>query len=230
MLWKIFEQKGVKLYLKRITLIVIISIICAFFIRTIGTVFPQIFKNIFIVKISLLVNIIFILSYFIFWLIFYKEYASTKTDVVKITCLLTIISSLAVLFLYLKKLPLVFNLNINFPLFLINPYIDALVPLISSIFHLIFFVAFRNSLQYEEERILNKPILSMIAGISLFLFFHLVVLVNFITTNKFEWLEHMPRVIAVGTIPLLIIAVFLILIFYFRFYYFLDSGCKIKKE
>ena len=75
---------------------------------------------------------------------------------------------------------------------------------------------------------LSKPILSIIVGTSFFLFFHLVVLVNFITTNKLEWLEHMPRVVVVGTVPLIIIAVFLILVFYYRFYYFLDSGYKTR--
>jgi len=210
------------------TLIVIIGIICSFSIRIFGTLFPQIFKNIYMVKLTIMVNILFVLSHFFFWLIFYKEYASTKKPILKMTCFLAIIGSFAVSFIYLKKFPFVFDMNLNFPLFLMNPYIDALLPLISSIFHLLFFVAFRNSIKLEEEKMLSKPILSIIVGISFFLFLHLVVLLNFITTNKFEWLEHMPRVVAVGTAPLIIIAVFLILIFYYRFYYFLDSGYKIR--
>ena len=208
--------------------IVIVGIICSFSIRTFGTVFPQIFKNIYILKLAILINILFILSHFLFWLIFYKEYASTKKNIVRMTCFLAIIGSFAVSFLYLKKLPFVFNMNVNLPLFLMNPYTDALLPLISSIFHLIFFVAFRNSMELEEKRMLSKPILSIIVGTSFFLFFHLVVLANFITTNKFRWLEHMPRAVAVGTVPLIIIAVFLTLIFYYRFYHFLDSDYKIR--
>lgn len=216
------------MYLKKMTLIVIIGIICSFSIRTFGTLFPQIFKNIHMVRLTILVNILFILSHFLFWLIFYEEYASTKKNILKMTCFLAIIGSFAISILYLKKLPFLFDMNVNFPLFLMNPFIDALLPLLSSIFHLIFFVVFRNSMELEEERMLSKPILSIIVGISFFLFFHVVVLVNFITTNKFEWLEHMPRVVAVGTVPLIIIAVFLILIFYYRFYYFLNSGYKIR--
>jgi hypothetical protein len=180
------------------------------------------------VKLTILVNVLFILSHFLFWLIFYKEYASTKKPIFKMTCSLAVIGSFAVSFLYLKELPFVFNTSVNFPLFLLNPYIDALLPLISSVFQLIFFVAFRNSMDLEEERMLSRPILSIIVGISFFLFFHLIVLVNFIATNKFKWLEHLPRFVAVGTVPLIIIAVFLILIFYYRFYYFLDSVYKIR--
>jgi uncharacterized membrane protein YbhN (UPF0104 family) len=76
---------------------------------------------------------------------------------------------------------------------------------------------------------LSKPIISIIVGISFLLFFHLIVLINFVTTNKFEWLEHMPRLVAVSTAPLLMIAVLLILHFYYRFYYFLHSHSWNKK-
>jgi multisubunit Na+/H+ antiporter MnhF subunit len=89
-------------------------------------------------------------------------------------------------------------------------------------------MVFRNSLELEEKKILSKPILSIIAGNLLFLSLHLIVLINFIATNKFQWLEHMPRLVAVGAVPLIIIAVLLILTFYYRFYYFLDSYYKIR--
>jgi hypothetical protein len=214
--------------LKKITRILIIAIICSFSVRIVGTVFPQIFHNIHMVKGAILVNTFFILSHLIFWLIFYKEYASAKDAILKKTCLLPIIGSLAISLLYLKKLPFVFDTDVTFPLFLMNPYVDAFVPAVSSAFSLIFFVIFKNSLEPEEERVLRKPVLSMIWGITIFFFLHLIVLVNFITTDTFEWLEHMPRVVAVGTVPLIVIAVFLMLNFYYRFYYFLDSWYKMK--
>ena len=216
------------MYLKKITLIVIIAIICSFSIRTFGTVFPQIFQNIHMAKGTVLVNTFFILSHLSFWLIFYREYASAKDVILKKTCLLPVIGSFAVSLLYLKKLPFVFDMEIVFPLFLMSPYVDAFVPLISSILSLIFFVVFKNSIELEEERMLRKPILSMIGGISIFLVLHLIVLVNFIATDAFKWLEHMPRAVAVGTVPLIVIVVFLILHFYYRFYCFLDSCYKMK--
>lgn len=216
------------MYLQKITLILIVAIIFSFSIRIFGTVFPQIFRSFFIVKVTILLNAFFILSHLLFWVVFYKEYALTKTASLKKASLLAITCSLAVSFLYLKKLPVVFEMNLDFPLFLMNPYIDAFVPLISSIVYLILFVIFRNSIELKEKKLLNKPILSIIFGTAIFLCLHLIVICNFFTTNKFEWLEHMPRAVAVGTVPLIIIAVFLILIFYYRFYYFLDSGYKIK--
>jgi len=216
------------LYLRRMTLIVIISVIASFSIRTFGTIFPQIFKNILIVKATILINALFILSHLLFWLVFYWEYISTEKVTLKKTCILAIIGSFAVSANYMKKLPFVFGMNIHFPLFLMIPYFEAVVPLISSAFHLIFFVSFKKSLELDEQPRLSKPILSIIIGISIYICLHLIVLFNFLATDRFEWLEHMPRVVAVSTVPLIIVAVFSILFFYYRFYYFLDSGYKIE--
>jgi len=209
--------------LKKITCILIIAIICSFSIRTVGTLFPQIFQNIHMVKGTILVNTFFILSHFLFWLIFYRDYASGKGAILKKTCLLPVIGSFAVLLLYLKKLSFVFDMEIAFPLFFMNPCVDAFIPAVAAIFSLIFFVVFKNSLEPEEEGMLRKPILSMIGGTSPFLLLHLIVLVNFIATGAFQWLEHMPRAIAVGTVPLIVIALFLMLHFYYRFYCLLES-------
>jgi len=90
-------------------------------------------------------------------------------------------------------------------------------------------IVFKNSIGLEEKKILNKPISAIIDGISFFICFHMIVLFNFLTTSKFEGLEHIHKPLAVSTVPLLMIAIFLILTFYYRFYFFLDSYNKIKK-
>jgi hypothetical protein len=117
-----------------------------------------------------------------------------------------------------------------FPAFLMNPYVAASVPLTASFFHLIFYVIFRFSTESDEKKALNKPLLSIITGISVFIFFHLIGLVNLLTIEKFEWPERVPGLFALGTIPMLTIAIGLILFFYFRFYWFLDSYSKNKPE
>lgn len=221
---------GFDLYLRKMTLIVIIAIIASFSIRTFGTIFPQIFKYILIVKATILINFLFILSHLLFWLLFYWEYISTTKVTLKKTCMLAIIGSFAVSVIYIKKLPFVFDMNINFPLFTMNPFFDAILPLMSSAFSLIFFVTFKKSLELDEKTRLSKPMLSIIIGISIYTCLHLIVLFNFLATDRFEWIEHMPRIVAVSTVPLIIVAVFLILSFYYRFYKFLDSGYKIENE
>jgi hypothetical protein len=217
-----------KMYLKKITRILIIAIIVSFSIRTFGTVFPQVFQNMYMVKTTILINTIFIISHLLFWLVFYKEYAYSRSPLFKKACTLAIIGSVAVSILYIKKLPFVFNAQATFPLLLMSPYVDAFTPLICSVFHLIFFVVFKKSLEAREKEVLRKPILSIIFGISFFICFHMIVLFNFLTTHTFKWIEHMPRLIAVGTTPMFIIAVLLMLAFYYKFYLFLDSNNKMR--
>jgi hypothetical protein len=56
----------------------------------------------------------------------------------------------------------------------------------------------------------------------------LIVLLNFISRDRFEWLEHMPRVIAVSTVPIILLAVCFILYFYYQFYCYLNSSRNIE--
>jgi len=216
------------MYLRKMTFIVIITAIASFSIRTTGTLSPQIFQNIFIVKATILINILFILSLLLFWLVFYLEYIAIRKVSLTKFWMLAILGSFAVSVLYMKQLPFVFGLNIHFSPFFMNPYFDALVPLISSVFHLIFFISFKRSLETREKKSLNGPVLSIIIGNSIFICLHLIVLSNFIVTHKFEWLEHMPRTIAVSTVPLIVLAVFFMLYFYYQFYRYLDSRNNIE--
>lgn len=209
--------------LKKMTLLLIVSMITSFSIRVAGTVFPRVFENISVVKSTILLNALFILVHVIFWLVFYREYISETKASLKKICIPAIIGSFAVSAIYIKKLTFIFGMNIHFPVFIMNPYYDAVVPLVCSVFHLFFFIAFRKALADSETLKLGRPVSSMIIGISIYLFLHAIVLYNFIATKRFEWLGHMPRVFAVGTVPLIIVAVFLMLFFYYRFYRFLDS-------
>ena len=207
----------------------IITIIASFSIRTFGTLSPQIFKNILIVQATILINSIFILSQLIFWILFYREYISEKKPTLKKICIFPIFGSFAVSAIYLKKLPFVFGLNTHIPLFLMSPYFDALAPLISSAIHFAFFVSFKKSLKIDESPNLSRPILSIIVGNGIFVCLHLIVLLNFISRDRFEWLDHMPRIIVVSTVPLIILAVCFMLYFYYQFYCYLKSSRNIEK-
>jgi len=209
-------------FLRKITLLLIVSMGISFSIRVTGTLFPLIFKPVFMVKGTILFNAAFILIHVIFWLVFYREYILKTKKTLKEICMAAVIGSFAVSVIYLRKLPFVFGMTVQFPDFMIHPFYDAVVPLIGSVSHLVFFAAFKRALSDDEKPWLNRSVSAMIMGIGLFVFFHVMVLFNFIAFRQFEWLEHMPRGIAVGTVPLVIAAVLSMLYFYFRFYRFLD--------
>jgi hypothetical protein len=210
-------------FLKKITLLLIVSMGVSFSVRVVGTLFPLIFKAVFMVKVTILLNALFMVSHVVFWLVFYREYILKTKGALKEICMAAVIGSLAVSVIYLRKLPFVLGMTVQFPVFMINPFYDAVVPLIGSVIHLVFFVAFKKALSGEEKIRLGRAVSSMITGICVFIFFHVIVLFNFIAFKRFEWLEHMPRGIAVGTVPLIIAAMLCMLYFYYRFYRFLDK-------
>jgi hypothetical protein len=203
--------------------------IASFSMRMFGTLFPQVFRNILIVQATLLINSIFILSHLLFWLSFYWEYIFEKKPALKKICIFALVGSFAVSAIYLKKLLFVFGFDTHIPIFLMNPYFDALAPLISSSIHFVFFVSFKKSLQIDETPNLKKPIVSIIAGNGIFICLHFLVLLNFVAKDRFEWIEHMPRTIAVSTVPVMTLAVCFMLYFYYRFYCYLNSSRHIEK-
>jgi len=138
-------------YLRKVTLILMISMVASFSIRTLGTISPQLFTTSRIIKATGLMNAFFVLSHLLFWLVFYKHYISIEKATLKKKCLLAIIGSFSVATIYLKNLLPVFGINIHFPQVLMNPYVDALVPLMGSAFHLIFFAAYRTSLARRKR-------------------------------------------------------------------------------
>lgn len=206
------------------TLAVIITLISSFSFRIFGTLFPGSFTSITVVKATILVNTLFVFSYFLFWLIFCREYISARKHALKGICILVIAGIFAVSLVHMKELPFVFGADFHFPLFFADPYYDAFVPLLSSAFHLIFFVAFAMSLEHEEEYHLRAAVHAMIIGNSIYFCLHLFVLLHFLATEKFAWLEHMHRAFALATVPLIIAAFFLMAFFYYRFYRFLGSN------
>ena len=132
------------------------------------------------------------------------------------------VGSFLVALLYLKNFCLVFDLNVV-PLALQNPFFDATIPLASSFCHLLFFSLFKKVQSPAEHPWLNRPIAMAIIGVGIFIPLHLVVLINFLKYQKFSWIEHMPRFVAVSTLPFIVLAAILILNFYLKFYSYLSE-------
>lgn len=188
--------------------------------RTIGTLFPIIFQNSYVVKGIIAVHTFFIVMQFLFYVYFLREYAAHRQQILRTGSVLAIIGSFLVAFIYIKYFCFVFELDI-IPLSLMNLHFDAILPLASSLLYLLFFGIFKKVQSQKEYSMLDRPISSAIIGVAIFIVIHLIVSINFLKSHEFTWLEHMPRNIVVGTIPLLVVAALFILYFYIQFYMFL---------
>ncbi len=212
----------IRLDLKKITYILMVSFVASFCIRITGTLFPSIFQNVWIVKLTVLTNTFFILVHLFFFICFLKSYALNRGDSLITGSFLAIIGSCLVAFIYLKNFCFVFDLDV-IPLSLRNYYFDAIIPLAASLLHLLFFSLFKKVQSQQEYTALNRPLSSAIIGVAIFIVLHSIVLINFLMFERFNWLEHMPRHVAVGTIPLIAIAAISILYFYLKFYQYLKT-------
>ena len=206
--------------LRKITFLLIVSFIASFLMRTIGTLFPLVFQNAYLAKGTIAVNTFFIVVQLFFYVYFLREYVLHRQKTLRTGSILAIIGSLLVAFVYIKHFCIVFEVAI-IPLSLMNHHFDAIFPLASSLLYMLFFGIFKKVQSQKEYRMLDQPLSLAIIGIAIFIVLHLIVLINFLKFHTFNWLEHMPRNIAVGTLPLIIFAALFILYFYIKFYKFL---------
>jgi uncharacterized membrane protein len=216
--------------LKRVTLLVIIGIVCSFFIRTVGTFLPFIFKNITIVWMGMGIHLFAGLTVVIFFLMFYNRFIQAGQRALQKACILAIIGSLGALFLHIKGLSLVLEKDI-FPLFLMQHHIDAILPLVSSLTILFFFIIFRKEMGREVRVRLDKATRLAIMGSSIIALLHAIILINYLHSGEFRWLAHFSRKAAIGFTPILAFAVISVLYFFLSFYRFVEvSAEKSKKD
>ncbi len=97
------------------------------------------------------------------------------------------------------------------PAFLLRREWDAVVPLMSSVTVLVFFVVFDRELRGAERFDLQKPIRFAAVGSLVFTALHALVLVNYMGKGRFRWLVLMARDGVIWVVPVLVVAVVLIL-------------------
>jgi len=207
--------------LKWATLLAIIGIVCSFLIRTAGTLLPHIFKNIHIVRMTIGSHLFASFTLVIFFVSFYESYTQKEQQTLRRACFLAIIGSLAALFLHIKILFLVFEQHI-FPLFLMHHHIDVILPLVSSITVILFFVIFQKEMRHGERKRLGKATRSAVIGFSVFAILQTTVLINYLSSGEFRWLQHFSRKVSIGTIPVMAFAILAVLYFFLSFYRFVE--------
>ena len=204
----------------KITYVLIVGFVLSFFVRTAGTLFPVIFVNPYVVRGTVFVHMLFIVMQCLFYVYFLYDYSAQREPALKLGSVLGILGSVLVAFIYFRRLCFVFGLDM-IPVPLRNPFFDALVPTASSLCTLLFFSLFKKVQSREEHEALNRPITFALIGVGLFMVLHLIALLNFMKWDKFNGVELLSRVVAVGTLPFILLAAVSILYFYLRFYRFL---------
>jgi len=205
--------------IKSATLLVIIGMICSLSIRTVGTLFPGIFQNIHIVHTAIGTHLFSSAALVHFFITLYGQWIPKEQRRLKLACILAIIGSLAALFLHGKSLLLVLEIDV-LPLLVMHHHTDAMLPLVSSSLVLLFFVFLRVEMGHRASEGLRRATDCAIAGFSVFMILHAIVLVNYSRSGTFQWLEHFPGTMAVGGALVFACAAAAILCFFISFYRF----------
>ena len=206
----------------KITYLLIVGFAASFSIRVIGTLFPAIFHDSYVVRITIFIHALSILLQLLFFLFFLISFAKNRVPPLKVVSFLACLGSFAVSLIYIKNFGIAFDVEM-LQMFIINKHLHASIPVVNSLFQLLFFIVFKGILTDNEQINLARPTLSAIIGTGTFLFLHLTVFLKLFQPPIFTWLEQLPRLAAFYTFPLLGLASILILYFYIGFYQYISS-------
>lgn len=215
-LQKIFKLLT-KISLKKSTLLAIIGITYIFSLRTIGTVFPAIFKNPQIVKIAGILSLVAILTLIFFFISFYRDYVQPGQTKLQKASILAIIGAALGFLRVIKNLLPVFNVYI-FRYQSWSSHIDTLAPWVNSVFILIFFVIFYGEVPHREQMKLKRATFFAIIGTSIMALLRTFLLFNHLYAERLTWLIDFSREMVFIFFPVFIFGFATVLYFLISFY------------
>lgn len=203
--------------LKKATLSAIVGICYLFVSRTTGTFFPGIFKNLLVAQVSVVMSFLAGLTIVVFFISFYQGYVQKEQVELKNASVLAIIGSSAMLLLHVKGLLLVFDVYI-FPQLIRSNYFEPIIPWVSSILILLFFIVFHKEMLHKECVGLRKATLLAVIGSSITALLRTFLLFNYLCFREFRWFSDLPARVSIILLPVVAFSFFTGLYFFLSFY------------
>jgi len=218
--------------LKYATLAAIIGISYIFVLKTAGTFSPEIFTNISIAQVTKILSFLAGLTVLFFFISFYKYYIKEEQTELRKVTVLSVIGASAVLLLHIKGLILVFGMYIS-P-YLVSYLVESLliepvIPWVSSIFTLLFFITFHRETLSEETMKLRKAVFFAVIGSSIAVLMQTFVLFNYFLARESRWFSDQPIITAIILVPVVAFSFMALLYFLVSFYRSQDDrheGCS----
>ena len=208
--------------LRTATLLAIIGTCYLFAMRTAATFFPGVFRILIVAQAAQITSLLASLGLVLFFASLLANYVEKDQVKLRQATLLALIGSSAMLLVRVKGLLLVvFDgwLSPELLWSLQRSYLlGALVPWVSSILILIFFVAFyRETLQNEQLRLKVASFLAII-GSSVGTLLLTFVLFNYLYFRELMFFMNLPRIMAIMLSPLFAFSFIAVLYFFSSFY------------
>ena len=210
----------------KLTTAIILAIIgiCYLFIqRFLGTFVPEIFRLLTIAQISSMLIFVASLTVLYFFIKVYRDYIKEGQEQLRRSTTLAIIGAALMSLLLIKGIVLTFNRLLmslyehspSLVAFIKTPSIEHVVPLLSTLFTLFFFIAMYNT--SSDIRLKNASIYAII-GSCLTIALNAVTLFNFIVQRESPWFSGLSTMMIVVLLPVVTISFLASLYFYVVFY------------
>jgi hypothetical protein len=207
-------QGGNNMNVRKSTCFAILGVSYLFVLRMIGTVFPEMFKQLLIVQITGILALLAYVTLIMFFISLYSTYVRSGDTRLKQAVILAIIGSTAMFLLQIKHLLPLVHVYIFHPL-MTSHHLDAIIPWVSTLFFLLFFTMFYTHTRHRDQMKLHKAVRFAIIGHSIHIVLRTIVVWNYFSSREFLWFAELSRRMPIIVIPALILSFTMILYFFF---------------
>ena len=178
--------------LRRATLLAIIGIFYLFLLRTMGTFHQQIFReNLPLVQITNVLAFLAILTLVFFFASFLKNCLDKRETELRNATVFVLIGYILMVVLYLKELLFVFNVE---GILYSKPYFfELLIPLVSSLSLLVFFIVFYKNPLPKNGKSMEKFLIFPVVGAAIDLVIRSFIVLRYLYLTDVRWFTDLPE-------------------------------------
>ncbi len=203
--------------LRLATLLAIVGLCYTFASRTIGTFLPDLFRNLAVAQVSGVLLLLASLTAVLFFVYFLRQYVrDDETELKSGTVLAVVGSSLMSLLLLKGVLPLLDRLTFHS---LLGPhFIEPIVPWVSSILILLFFIAFHRQTIRKRDGGLERATLWGVVGATIAVLLRTLTLFVYLTSGAVRWVSDFFGTVMIVLLPIFALGFGATLYFFSSFY------------
>lgn len=203
--------------LRLATLLAIVGLCYTFALRTIGTFVPDLFRNLAVAQVSGVLLLLASLTGALFFVYFFTHHVQEDdTELKNGTVLALVGSSLMSLLLLKGVLPLLDRLTFHS---LLGPhFIEPIVPWVSSILILLFFITFHKQTIRKRDGSLEKAALWGVVGASIGVLVRSLTVLVYLTSGAVRWVSDFPGTVIAVLFPILAFGFGATMYFFASFY------------
>ena len=203
--------------LKTATLFVVVGTCYIFIAGTLGILIPDLFTNLRIAQTNTVLHALFSLAALLFFVLFYKDFIQKDETSLKRGARLAIAGIGLLFLLHLKGLLLAFDAT-AFPYLLHPHFIEPILPWMSSVSILLFFILFYRTTTGKDRSQLRTAILSAVIGSSVSALLRTVTLFLYVRSGGVRWAADLARKAPAVVLPVSTIGFIFTLYFFVSFY------------